>query len=591
MLPTLLRRVLLVLTTIVCLALALVLAVHLPPVRARVLEWAGEWASRELGIFIQAEGLRYNLWTMSLELRKPTMFSAAGERPFLQADSVRIVLNRRALRGILELERVELVRPRIVLVRHRDGTTNLPSGPAQSSAAPEPLRLGIVAVSQMSLEAEDEAAGHRLAIGPLDLTVDSRSGDSRPGALGPGAFVVRIGGADPALAGTLAGRVGFDGTRFTVHELRIEAPEGRLALDGHVDLLAATPGIAARGQLDLDLARVQALVGAPGDSLAGSAVASFTIGGSLTDPTAHASVLGRDLRYRSVTADELSADVTYGSGRLAIGGLHVTSNVGAAEASGELILAPAADTTSAGHARARIIDLDLDRALGAAGFALPVAVGTRAAGDLDAVLEGAQPFAPDWLERLTVAASGRLIPTGAGLSVDGRFGLQLRSGQWRIDHDVRSSAASAHVSGAVSGAILRSADAGFATTLSGLSRARFDRIGALAAVLQEAGLALPPPLDAQSSGTIEATVEPRGTLAAPRVLVVATGRSIRLGDLPEGELDADIRIDRRAVLAQSLEARVGTTRLEASGSVRLVWPDRRALRRDHRRSGGARPSV
>ncbi len=190
-----LRRSLIVAATLVTLALMLVGAAHLPFVRARVLDWARARVSRDFGVVIDAEGLSYNLLGVSIELRNLSV-SAPGERPFLQADGLRVVLARRLFAGTVDVQRIELVRPRVAILRHRDGSTNLPTIPGSPSSKPTPLHLGIVSLAQMSFDVEDEAGGHKAAAGPTDLTLDTRTKDAQPGMFGPSPFNVVVG--DPA---------------------------------------------------------------------------------------------------------------------------------------------------------------------------------------------------------------------------------------------------------------------------------------------------------------------------------------------------------------------------------------------------------
>ncbi len=121
------------------------------------------------------------------------------------------------------------------------------------------------------------------------------------------------------------------------------------------------------------------------------------------------------------------------------------------------------------------------------------------------------------------------------------------------------------MSGVVSGRLRPGASDGIDSTLSGKSRVRLDDLRALVPLLQQAGVALPPPIDDRISGSLDAWLEPRGTIAAPRMLATLSGRAIRVADFPAGDLDSTLTIDRRAVQARSLEARLGTTRLVASG--------------------------
>src|SRR5262249_20197349 len=157
---------------------------------------------------------------------------------------------------------------------------------------------------RLSIDFEDEAAGHQAAVGPIDLTLDTRGNGAQPGTLGPGPISLVIAGLDdpgakPSIAGTLGGHLGFDGQRLTVNDLRIETPEARLTLNGSIDAVAEIVRIEARGRLETDLARAGHLIGKQGASLGGTASANVTISGPVANPTVNVTASGRDLRYQS----------------------------------------------------------------------------------------------------------------------------------------------------------------------------------------------------------------------------------------------------------------------------------------------------
>jgi uncharacterized protein involved in outer membrane biogenesis len=230
-----------VVAAIVLAGLALLAVAHLPFVRAYVLERARAYASRDLGISVEADGIAYSLLGRSASLRNVTI-AATGQPPLVRADSASVVVSRRLLRGILEIERLELVGPRITIVRHPDGTTNLPPSSADESEPATPLELGTIDIRQFTFALDDRLAVRTVAAGPIDLRLESSRKSPRPGSFGPSPFTIQLGpsnGAAPlTLTGTLAGRLAFDGARLTAPELRVETPEGRISLDGWADLIA-----------------------------------------------------------------------------------------------------------------------------------------------------------------------------------------------------------------------------------------------------------------------------------------------------------------------------------------------------------------
>ena len=562
------RRGLLAAAIIVTIAFVLLGMAHLPVVRAGVLEWARTRVSEDLGIAIEASALRYNLLSGSLEVSDLAL-SSRGERPFLRADSARIVLARSVWWGTIELLHLEAIRPQLVVVRHADGTTNLPTGGSGSSASSTPLRLGTIQLSQLTVEVADDD-GRALAVGPIDLTLDSSPARPRPGAFGPSAFTASLPASDVAAAptvvsGTLTGRLGFDGRQLSVPELHIETPDGRLDLDGALDIVGETPGVQASGRLEIDLARARRLVGLTDTAILGSAAAEFEITGSLTDPAVRIGVLGQDLGYRTVTGAGLSANATYSSGRLAIERFDVTSSVGEAHANGTLILATSAGPSPASQIVLRLTEIRLDSLTGIADVATPVPLGAIASADLDATWGTVEPSTADWLQRLSADMHVRLTPTGLGLSLGGDVDGRLRAGQWTVEHALQSTALGADLGGTATGQVNRTTNERIDSTLSVQSRLRTDNLGAVVPVLRQAGFELPSPIDENLRGSLDALLESQSTLRAPSLLATIEARDVTVAELPSGDLSSTLAIDRETVRARSLEARLGSVRLDAAG--------------------------
>ena len=188
--PKLIRRAAFAVAILAGVMLVLVAVAHLPPVRARVLDYARDYAARELGIALEARSLDYNLLGPSAELRGVVIASIDDQKrlPLLYADGIRIVLGRSLFLGQVDVSRLELVRPRLVLVRRADGTLNLPRGRGAASTAVTPLHLGRVDIRELLVSFDDEVTGRSLSLGAIDLAIDTSSPTAVPGAFGPSPF-------------------------------------------------------------------------------------------------------------------------------------------------------------------------------------------------------------------------------------------------------------------------------------------------------------------------------------------------------------------------------------------------------------------
>ena len=76
-----LARLAVVLIGLILIGLAVL---HLPPVRARVLDRVRGYAQREFGIALQASSLGYNLLTRSIELRDLSLAATSNGQPFFK---------------------------------------------------------------------------------------------------------------------------------------------------------------------------------------------------------------------------------------------------------------------------------------------------------------------------------------------------------------------------------------------------------------------------------------------------------------------------------------------------------------------------
>jgi outer membrane protein assembly factor BamA len=592
----LVRRVVLgsaVLSGVLLIALA---AIHLPVVRGLVLQRAQDYALRELGIVVGASSLHYALLARSIELRRVTLASAVGEPPFLQAEAVRFVLDRRIFRGHVAIDRLELVGPRLTLVRHANGTTNLPRA-LSASGDSTPLDLGVVAVSGLTMTLADESTGRAASLGPVDLSIDASPAASRPGAFGPSPFSVRLAdreqvgieprasgqtGRDLTLSGTLAGRLGFDGVRVTVPELRVDTPEGRLALQGFVDVAGKDPQLNLQARLDADLARAARLIPDPttvdSASIRGTVEVVATAGGAVASPTLHLAATGRGLAYGPLQGVWLGTELGLDGNRIRVHQLEVSSASGALHASGELAWPGAVAHGPPGSSRiepsrltVRWTDVDLDHALGSAGYALPTSLRTRASGQAELRLQQADASDGDLLSRLAADASVRLQPIRdppqgrAGLALAGQARLMLKDRVWSIPHALTVGVSAASLAGRVTGRLRPEQND---SALGGSTRLRVGDLGEAVAVLRGAGLSIPEPYVRGLGGSLDARVEPIGTITRPTVRATLAARDVGTADWPGGTVDATLSADRELLRVHRLDARAAPARLTASGDYR-----------------------
>lgn len=159
-----------------CLALALVLVVHSPPVRRAVLRRAVLLLQERLGIVFGAESLTYNLAALRVTLTGVDLAAEETPRiPFAHADALTIELPWSALFGAFQLDGVVLENARVYVIRRADGTTNLPRS-RETEGAPAAVPIGRIAIAQLAIEVSDEPSGFMLSLPALTIDVGRDGG-------------------------------------------------------------------------------------------------------------------------------------------------------------------------------------------------------------------------------------------------------------------------------------------------------------------------------------------------------------------------------------------------------------------------------
>jgi len=547
---------------------------HLPSIRARVLDRARGYLEREFDIALGASSLSYNLFTRSIELRDLSLASTSSGHPFLRADRAVIVLGPGVFLGRPAVNRVSLSRPRLTVVKETDGAVNLPAAGTTGTGPRRPLQLGIVSVTALSVSLDDRIAQRSFTLGPLDLSVDTASASNRPGAFGPGAFAVRVGQTDTS--GTIAGRLAYDGSRVRFEELTAQTREGRLEVTGWADVTGERPAVSARVNATVDLPQAARLARVDAPGLAGHLEGTVDVAGALADPTIVLAVTSRDASYAPIGPIRLSGRSSLGGGRVAIDALDVHSAAGSLHLQGgiELEDAPPGAANTPSRVALRWSDLRVDDLVQAFGGSSPVRSGSLASGSATATFDARAVGAGDW-SRLRVAATSTLRPmanrfSSESLALSGTADLQVDEGRWSLRHSLETRRARADLTGTVTGLLDpgRGPRRGLESSLRGRSRLRVADIGAVVPLVRAAGITVPAEVADGVTGSMSATVDLAGTTDSPRAQIDVAVRDLR-ARAHTGTLEARLDVDASGVRAHRLQASSRTTSLQASG--RYSW--------------------
>jgi len=577
--PRRLARVAGVLAGLIVVGLA---ALHLPSIRGRVLDRARGYAEREFGLALGASRLSYNLFTRSIELRDLSVASTSAAQPFLQADRALLVFGPGTFLGKPTVDRVSLSRPRLTLVRETDGTVNLPSS-REGTERQSPLQLGTVSVTALSVRLDDRIAQRSFTMGPLDLSVDTTSASNRSGAFGPGGFTVRAGQIETA--GTIAGRLAFDGTRVRIEELTAQTREGRLVVAGWADVTGDRPAMSLRVEATIDLPRAARLARVDTPGLAGHLDGTIDVAGALAEPAIALVVASRDASYAPIGPVRLSGRSSFSGSRAVIDTLDVHSAAGSLHAQGVIELEDAPPRARApSRVALRWSDLRIDDLVQAFGSSPRIRSGALASGAATVDFDVRAIEARAW-SGLRVAATTTLHP-GANasspelLALSGTVDLHADGGRWSLRHSLEARRARADLTGEVTGLLdsgrntQRGSGAGdpgrgLRSTLGGRSRLRVADIAAATPLMQAAGVTLPADVVEGLAGSMSATLDLSGTTDRPHARIDLAGRDLRARLLSRtGTLDARLDVDANGVRARHVRASSGTTFLQASGQYR-----------------------
>ena len=547
-----------------------VLMLHLPPVRARVLDRVRSYAAEHLRIALQASSLRYGLLTRTIELRNISLASTTGSPAFLEADRAVVLLDPAIYFGRPSVARISIERPRLTLMRDRDGLVNLPAAAAHDQSS-RPLQFGLVSLRGLSLTLDDRAAQRSFTLGPFDLSLDTRDATAPPAPFGPGGFSFRVG--ETAVSGTVEGRLAFDGTRVRIEGFTAQTPQGRLEIGGWADVIGEPPAISAHINATIDAAEAARLARVDARGLAGRLEATVDLSGGLTAPAARFTILSRDAAYPPLGGVGVEGGGSLNGTRALIEGLDVHTAAGSLHVEGAVELAPANDSAAtSSHLALRWANVRVDDLARAFGRPLTPGTGSLAAGSGNVDFD-ARDLSVRALSRIRAAADTAFhritsAPGGDSLALAGTAALQLDQGRWSLRHSVRTAMARASLAGTVTGRVLGTDR--FGSTIGGGSQMRVDDVAGVPRLLQASGIRVPPDASDGLAGSMQATLNLAGTLDRLRAQIDLAARDLRTRMLSQAAtLDIRLDVDTDGLRVQQATALAGSTSFQAAG--RYLW--------------------
>jgi outer membrane protein assembly complex protein YaeT len=547
-----LRRFFRVGTALAAVVVALVAAVHLAPVRARLVAVAVEWLREHAGIEAVAGSVSYNLFTLRLHTQRLTLAARGhGHEPFLIADEAAATLGWSTLRGQPVFDAVEIAGARLAIVRRADGSSNLPQASGEGGRGPDRIEIGRVALRDASLAFVDEAADAAVEAGGLSLELVPRGSGTSAGELsvrrGPS---IRI-GTRTTTASRLDGRLAFDGRTVSIERLVLEAPEGRMQLDGRLVSLLSDPRAEIEAVGTLTLSRLSSWA-ALDPAVRGTVALRADVDGPLADPSVGVSLESDAVSWRHLGAVSLQARATVRSTGVNLESATLGIDAGEVSARGRAALD---GETGDVHVEWRRVG-----AAALLGPAAPFPIAAHLHGTLDATWTGKDA------RRVRATAEHRAEPAAGGtktVPVGGHASLVAADGQWRLQHD-HQIADAARVNGDAAGRVPVGDTP--ASPLAGIVHVVVPNVGRALPPLRAAGVDVADWMN-DATGALRAELRLGGSTPEPQLSGSAVLDGLTVAGVGPMDVTTGLRLDAHQGSFPDLQASMGANRAAASASI------------------------
>ncbi len=332
-------------------------AAHTVPVRGLVLRYVSATLRTSAGIELRASSLTYNLFTLSADLRDVELAAiSARDTPFGSAAAIHVTLGAKALLGQLDLRRVSIASPKIVIRQRTDGTFNLPE--FGDGAQGDGVALPDLQVEDLDITVDTRAASVAIHRAAASIAIASPGTMSGSVATTRGLSVVADGRTYEFDSAKTA--ISFDGGVLAVDDFTATHQSETLRANGRLTLDTEQPTADLKVTASIDLASWP-IADMDRGALRGQVEARGRVTGALADPTIAFEASGRTLAWSSLEAATTRAAGRYEDGTVALDSFAANLGGGTVEGRGSIAV------TAAGQSRveARWSNVHAQQLLGA----------------------------------------------------------------------------------------------------------------------------------------------------------------------------------------------------------------------------------
>lgn len=343
------RIALLLPASLVAILVAVLLFVQTPFAGRLIARQVRSYLIEKYGADLQCTGLRLNLLNTSVEIDDVAVHSASapGLPPVFQADTVGVKVGLAGiLRGVTDIERIEIGRPQINYVIGKDGRSNIPEIPPSSDEKTSRFIISRATAENGSFRYEDARDGTTVIFPywQLSITGNRETFDHEISLTASPVKRLQIQErVIPLESLTFSGLLQQDELRIRLAEFRF--PGSLVSVSGSVANLDS-PRLELQISPDLDLGRFISGAGLNWP-VRGRVAGTISVTGAATAPSINGRLAGRNIdagRYRKTRFDlQTSADIT--SEDILFRSVRLVSPEGSLNANGRLSLLPEGTST------------------------------------------------------------------------------------------------------------------------------------------------------------------------------------------------------------------------------------------------------